>query len=345
MASDSSVMRAVGIQQLGDASVLQDVTLPKPTATAWDVVVQLKACAVNPVDWKLRASNLGMPFPENETKVLGYDGSGVVVECGENASQKFKTGDEVFFAGNCLRNGTNADFCAVDSRLIAKKPQSLSFEQAAAFPLVAITGWENLCESAGIDKAKKTVLILAGAGGCGSFGIQLAKLYGCTVVATASSPESEKWCKNLGADYVISHSGGKTLLEELKEKTPLSAVDVAYVCHDDKRYSSEVTAVVGAMGVICPVVTFFPDEGTCMDMYLNRKSLCYGMMFCRGIHGKQPEKQGELLEKVAKFIDEGKLKPIATEILSGGLSAETFRKAHDLQESGHMRGKIVVPFA
>eukprot|EP00392_Amoebophrya_sp_AT5.2_P005366 g5375.t1 len=262
-------------------------------------------------------------------------------------------GDEVYFSGNCFRQGTNAECTAVDERLVAKKPTSLTFEEAAAFPLVAITGWENLVESMGVDKKSKTVLILGGAGGCGSFGIQLAKVFRCTVVATASTLESKAWCEKLGADHVIAHkvqgshsedhSDSRTLKEELAAIGLTRGVDGAYVCHDDRRYAAEVAEVLSPMGTVCPVVPFVPSEETLMGMYMNRQSIMFGMMFCRSIHGLECERQGQLLQRVAELIDAGQVKPIRCvgEVLQG-LNAANVAKAHAMQESGHTRGKIVI---
>ncbi|CAD7935978.1 unnamed protein product [Amoebophrya sp. A25] len=347
MASSQGValMKAVAIRKLGGAEVLEDLSLPRPTLGDRDVLVQIKAFAMNPVDWKLRCSNLGMPFPENTTKILGYDGAGVIVDVGSACSCGFALGDEVYFSGSCIRDGTNAEFTAVDERLIAKKPSTLSFQEAAAFPLVAITGYENLVETMRLNERQKaessSILILGGAGGCGSFGIQLCKALGVKqVIATASRPESTEWCKKLGADTVITHGTSKTLQQEL-EAAGIGKVDGVYVCHDDERYASEVVDIVKPMGVIAPVVTFFPSKDDVMKMYLNRVTLSFGMMFCRSIHNLEPEKQGALLREVAQLIDAGKISPVATHTFNG-LSANTVREAHTLQETQKCRGKIVV---
>ena len=172
-----------------------------------DIRVAVKAISANPVDYKVRKR--AAP-PEGETKILGYDAAGIVDAVGPDVTL-FKAGDEVFYAGSILRQGTNSEFHLVDERIVGRKPKTLSFAQAAALPLTSITAWELLFDRLGAVPGKsvdpRTLLIIGGAGGVGSILIQLARrLTGLTVVATASRPESQKWCLDLGAHAVIDHA-------------------------------------------------------------------------------------------------------------------------------------------
>jgi zinc-binding alcohol dehydrogenase family protein len=202
-------MRAVAYQQslpIEAESSLLDLELPHPEPGARDLVVEIKAVSVNPVDTKVRMR--AQPEPGG-AKVLGFDAAGIVTAVGPQVSL-FKPGDEVFYAGAITRSGTNAEFHAVDERLVGSKPASLSFEEAAALPLTALTAWETLFDRLDIRRpvvgAAKAILIVGGAGGVGSMAVQLARrLTDLTVIATASRPETQEWCRELGAHHVIDH--------------------------------------------------------------------------------------------------------------------------------------------
>src|SRR3954453_20677128 len=191
-------MRAVGYRKslpIDAADALIDFETPKPEPRGRDVRVAVKAVSANPVDYKIRKR--AAP-PDGETKILGYDAAGVVDAVGPDATL-FKAGDEVFYAGSILRQGTNAEFHLVDERIVGRKPNSLSFAEAAALPLTSITAWELLFDRLGVAPGRsaenRSLLIVGGAGGVGSIMIQLARrLTGLTVVATASRPESRTWC-------------------------------------------------------------------------------------------------------------------------------------------------------
>src|ERR1700712_3573753 len=195
-------MKAVGFATPGPITAdtaLVDFELPQPMAAGHDLLVAVKAISVNPVDTKVRTRF----HPEaGMKKVLGYDAAGVVVACGPEVTL-FKVGDEVFYAGDLNRPGTNAEFHLVDERIVGPKPKTLSFAEAAALPLTTITAWEALFDRIGAVPGKsvdpRTLLIVGGAGGVGSILIQLARrLTGLPVVATASRPATQKWCLDLG---------------------------------------------------------------------------------------------------------------------------------------------------
>src|SRR6201994_4548088 len=247
-------MKAVGYQKslpIEDKDALVDFEANKPDPKGRDIRVAVKAISANPVDYKVRKR--AAP-PEGETKILGFDAAGVVDAVGPGVSL-FKPGHEVFYAGSILRQGTNSQFHLVDKRIVGKKPASLSFAQAAALPLTSITAWELLFDRLGAVPGKsvdpRTLVIVGGAGGVGSILIQLARrLTGLTVVATATRPESQKWCLDLGPHAVIDH--GKPMKEQIEKlKLPPVAL-VASLTYSDQHYKAiaEFMAPQGRFGLI-----------------------------------------------------------------------------------------------
>ena len=186
-----------------DAQAAREVELPTPTANGHDLLVRIEAVGLNPVDTKVR------PAAGAEPKTLGFDAAGVVEAIGD-AVTLFKIGDLVYYAGDITRPGSNADYQLVDERIAAIRPTSIDAAAAAALPLTSLTAWESLFDRLHIDpeadNSGKSILIIGGAGGVGSLGIQLAKMAGLTVIATASRPESSTWCESLGADHVVNHA-------------------------------------------------------------------------------------------------------------------------------------------
>ncbi len=209
-----TTMKAIGYTQslpIDDANALVDIQLPQPVASGHDLLVKVKAVAVNPVDYKIRQN---MVAEDGSHKVLGWDAVGEVVATGDSVTQ-FKAGDTVYYAGALMRQGSNAEFQLVDERLVGHKPKSLTDSEAAALPLTAITAWELLFkhlqiqqQAPGIDKKSNEVILVVGAaGGVGSILIQLVKaITGATIIATASRESSQAWVKKLGADYVVDHT-------------------------------------------------------------------------------------------------------------------------------------------
>jgi zinc-binding alcohol dehydrogenase family protein len=182
---------------------LLDVEIPKPKAKGKDLLVKIHAVSVNPVDTKVRAPK---DTVEKEPKILGWDASGVVVEAGEDC-ELFQPGDLVYYAGDITRQGSYCEYQLIDERIVGKKPENLSFAEAAAMPLTTITAWEGIYDRLRItEKDKgKTILIINGAGGVGSIAIQIAKHAGLKVIATASREETKNWCEKMGADVIINH--------------------------------------------------------------------------------------------------------------------------------------------
>jgi zinc-binding alcohol dehydrogenase family protein len=334
-------MKAVGYRKslpIEDKDALFDFETAKPEPKGRDLRVGVKAISANPVDYKVRKR--AAP-PEGETKILGFDAAGVVDAVGPDVSL-FKPGDEVFYAGSILRQGTNSEFHLVDERIVGRKPKSLSFAQAAALPLTSITAWELLFDRLGAVPGKsvdpRTLLITGAAGGVGSILIQLARrLTGLTVLATATRPESQKWCLDLGAHAVIDH--GKPMKEQIEKlKLPPAAL-VASLTHSDQHYKAiaDVMAPQGRFGLIDD-----PPEFSISAFKGKAISIHWESMFTRSSF-QTPDMiaQHHLLDDVADLIDKGVLRTTLGENF-GTINAANLKRAHALLESGKSRGKIVL---
>jgi NADPH2:quinone reductase len=334
-------MKAVGYRKslpIEDKDALIDFEAARPEPKGRDIRVAVKAVSANPVDYKVRKR--AAP-PEGETKILGFDAAGVVDAVGPEVTL-FKPGDEVFYAGSILRQGTNSEFHLVDERIAGNKPKSLSFAQAAALPLTSITAWELLFDRLGAVPGKsvdpRTLLIVGGAGGVGSIMIQLARrLTGLTVVATASRPDSVKWCLDLGAHAVIDHS---TPMKEQIEKLKLPPVAlVASLTFTDQHYKAiaELMAPQGKFGLIDD-----PPEFTMSAFKGKAISVHWESMFTRSSF-QTPDMiaQHNLLNDVADLIDKGVLRTTMDQAF-GTINAANLKRAHALLESGKSRGKIVL---
>ena len=334
-------MKAVGYQKslpVEDANSLIDFETAKPEPKGRDISVAVKAISANPVDYKVRKR--AAP-PEGETKILGYDAAGIVDAVGPDVTL-FKPGDEVFYAGSILRQGTNAEFHLVDERIVGRKPKSLSFAQAAALPLTSITAWELLFDRLGAVPGKsvdpRTLLITGGAGGVGSILIQLARrLTGLTVVATATRPELQKWCLDLGAHAVIDHA--KPMKEQIEKlKVPPVAL-VASLTFTDQHYKAiaDLMAPQGKFGLIDD-----PPEFTMSAFKGKAISVHWESMFTRSSF-QTPDMiaQHILLNDVADLIDKGVLRTTLDQTF-GTINAANLKRAHALLESGKSRGKIVL---
>lgn len=334
-------MKAVGYRKslpIEDAQALIDFETAKPEPGPRDIRVAVKAISANPVDYKVRKR--AAP-PEGELKILGFDAAGVVDAVGAEVSL-FKVGDEVFYAGSILRQGTNSEFHLVDERIVGNKPKTLSFAQAAALPLTSITAWELLFDRLGAVPGKsldpRTLLVIGGAGGVGSILIQLARrLTGLTVVATATRSESQKWCLDLGAHAVIDH--GKPLKEQIEKlKIPPVAL-VASLTFTDQHYKAvaEVMAPQGKFGLIDD-----PAEFSIAAFKGKAISIHWESMFTRSSF-QTPDMiaQHHLLNDVADLVDKGVLRTTLAESF-GTINAANLKRAHALLESGKSRGKIVL---
>jgi zinc-binding alcohol dehydrogenase family protein len=335
-------MKAVGYREslgIADAASLLDVELPDPKPSGRDLLVEVRAVSVNPVDTKVRK---GSAPPPGEVKVLGWDAAGVVREAGPEATL-FKSGDEVWYAGSIARPGTNAELHLVDERIVGKKPKSLAFSQAAALPLTTITAWELLFDRLGAALGKRatdsSLLIIGAAGGVGSILTQLARrLTAMTVIGTASRKETVDWVLSLGAHHVIDHS--KPLSAELKRIGIPLVSHVASLTQTDLHFPEivECLAPQGKLGLI-------DDPKTPLDVgRLKRKSISlhWELMFTRALFGTSDMiAQHQLLTETAELVDAGVIRTTIGEHF-GRINAENLKRAHALLESGKAKGKIVL---
>jgi zinc-binding alcohol dehydrogenase family protein len=326
-----------GPRPASDPQSLIDTEIPRPVARGRDLLVRVEAVSINPVDTKIRASAEATP---ERPRVLGWDAAGVVQEAGPDATL-FRPGDEVYYAGDLSRPGSNAEYQLVDERLVGRKPKSLSFAEAAAFPLVAITAWESLFERLGFqqkDNLGNSLLIIGGAGGVGSMTIQLASRAGLTVIATASRPESEAWVRSLGAREAVNHR--HPLGPQLAALGHREVDAIANFSNTD-AYWSTMVEVIRPMGKIVSIV----ETENPVDLgLLKPKSATFAweFMFTRSqFQTPDQGEQGRLLSEVADAIDRGEIRSLATTTLDG-ITAENLRKAHALAESGTLVGKLVI---
>ncbi|WP_454918127.1 zinc-binding alcohol dehydrogenase family protein [Xanthobacter sediminis] len=335
-------MRAVGYKTplpIADDPSLVDVDLPRPSPSGRDLLVEVKAISVNPVDTKVRAG----ARPDGEDwKVLGWDAAGVVVEAGPDA-HLFVPGDEVFYAGSLIRPGTDAEFHLVDERIVGGKPKSLGWAEAAALPLTTITAWEALFDRLDVKGrpvpgAAPAILILGGAGGVGSIAVQLARqLTGLTVIATAARPETQAWARDLGAHHVVDHS--KPLAGEVAALGIGAPAFVFSTTHTD-RHLPEIVELIAPQGRFALI-----DDPATLDINpFKRKSVSvhWEFMFTRSMFGTADmAEQGRLLNEVSRLLDEGTLRTTLAENF-GPICAAGLKRAHALIESGKSKGKIVL---
>lgn len=334
-------MKAVGLTRylpIDDPASLQDIELPVPVPGAEDLLVRVEAIAVNPVDTKVRAPK---PAVESSPKVLGWDVAGVVEAVGERV-EGFAVGDEVYYAGDITRAGGNSRFALVDARIAARKPATLGFAEAAALPLTALTAYESLFDRLGLDldggNAGQTLLIVGGAGGVGSLGIQFAKRAGLTVIATASREETVAWVKELGADHVVDH---RRPLRPQLEALGLTQVDWIACFADTDPHWEQMVDLARPQGHI---VTIVDNTGPLATALAKAKSLTHAweMMFTRA-RFRTPDmaEQGRILSRVAAWVDDGSLRHTLKTTLSP-INAANLRQAHRVMESGTAVGKLAL---
>jgi zinc-binding alcohol dehydrogenase family protein len=334
-------MRAVGYQTslpIEDPKSLVDIDLPKPVPTGRDLLVEVRAVSVNPVDTKVRKR--AAPAP-GQWKVLGWDAAGTVVAVGPQVSL-FKPGDEVFYAGALERAGTDAELHLVDERIVGKKPASLSFAEAAALPLTAITAWETLFDRLDVKKlvpgAAPSILVIGGAGGVGSITIQLLrKLTDLTVIATASRAETQDWVRALGAQHVVDHR--KPIAAQVAA-LGLGAPGLVFSTTNTDTHLGEIAELIAPQGRFALI-----DDPAGFDIALFKRksvSIHWESMYTRStFQTADMAAQGVLLNEVARLVDAGSLKTTLAENF-GTINAANLKRAHALLESGTARGKIVL---
>jgi zinc-binding alcohol dehydrogenase family protein len=334
-------MKAIGYQTnlpIDDAQALVDITLPDPVAQGRDLLVEVRAVSVNPVDVKVRA---GSKPADGEWKVLGWDATGIVKAVGPDVTL-FRPGDRVWYAGSIARAGSNSELQLVDERIVGTMPQSLDFGAAAALPLTSLTAWELLFDRlqvpTGDEGRGKTLLVIGAAGGVGSILVQLARrLTQLKIIGTASRPATRDWVLNNGAHHVIDH--GKPLAEEIAGARLPAPDYVISLTHTDQHFDQivEVIAPQGKFGLI--------DDPAPIDVRkFKRKavSLHWELMFTRSLFSTADMiRQHEILNRVAALVDDGTIRTTANENF-GRIDAANLKRAHALLESNRAQGKIVL---
>jgi NADPH2:quinone reductase len=332
-------MKAVGYLKchpVDHPEALLDLDIPPPgEPQGHDLLVEVRAVSVNPVDTKRRRSE----EPKEGPRILGFDAAGVVRAAGP-ACTLFRPGDEVFYAGVVTRPGSNAELQLVDERIVGRKPKTLSFAEAASLPLTTITAWEGLHDRLGIHEGGgggESLLVIGGAGGVGSMVTQIARQRtALTVVATASRPESARWCRDLGAHHVVDHKG------DIAAQLKALGVRPRYVfsTNTTARNWEQIVATVAPQGAIVLIESQAPIDAR--QLMPKSVSLHWELMFTRPMFGTPDMiEQHHLLDAVAELVDHGRIRHTMTRNL-GRMDAARLREAHAMVESGAMIGKVVL---
>ncbi len=335
-------MKAVGLYQylpIENEQSLVDVEIDRPHPTGRDLLVNVRAISVNPVDTKVRTRS---NQTETTPRILGWDAAGEIIGVGPEV-ESFSVGDQVFYAGDITRSGSNSEFQLVDERIVGKMPEKLTFAEAAALPLTGITAWEALFERLGIsphgENAGQSILIVGGAGGVGSIAIQLAKkLARLKVIATASRPESIAWSKKLGADLVVNH---RNALDEELNAINLQQVDYILCLNSTDHHWSAMANAIAPQGRICSIV----ETPKPVDINLLKSksaAFVWEFMFTRSMY-QTPDmiEQQRLLNTIADLVNTGELITTANNVIRP-INAHNLREAHALVEQGNTIGKIVL---
>jgi zinc-binding alcohol dehydrogenase family protein len=323
---------------LTDPESFLDLSADQPVPRLRDLLVEVGAISVNPVDAKVRAGS-GPGKPEGKLPILGWDAAGIVTEVGPEVTL-FRAGDDVYYAGSLDRPGSYAEFQCVDERIVGRKPKSLGFAEAAALPLTTITAWETLFHRLRVDRsANESLLIVGGAGGVGSIAIQLAKqLTNLNIIATASRPETQSWCRKMGAHHVINH--GKPLAAQVKAIVPGGVKYVLALTRTEDHFEEIVEAMEPQSAI-----ALIENPARPLDIIkLKPKSISlhWEFMFTRSRY-QTPDigQQGDLLNQVADLVDAGRIQSTLQTNL-GPINAANMKRAHALIESGRTIGKIVL---
>ncbi|MDO1605042.1 zinc-binding alcohol dehydrogenase family protein [Lactobacillus sp. YT155] len=327
-------MRAFGFKN-NELDGLVEFNAAKPELRANDILVEIQAVALNPVDTITRKQIKGDLV---EPLIVGYDGYGEIVELGSNAD-KFSIGDKVFFAGDHTRSGSYAELMAVDERTAALAPKNVDAEHAVAIPLTGLTAYESLVDKIGIDfqadNSDKKVLIINGSGGVGSIAIQLAKIAGLQVIATAS-PKNQQWVQELGADIVVDHH--QDLVAQLNDKK-ISEVDDILVFSAVDPHWQEIVKLIKPFGRIVSITSITSNLN---DLKTKAASFEWEYMFAKTMY-QTPNlaTQGQYLQEIADWLTKGKLESTVTKVYQG-INVENIKEATELLDAGHMIGKIVI---
>jgi NADPH:quinone reductase-like Zn-dependent oxidoreductase len=310
-ATMKGLMKAVRIHEYGGPEVLQLEEVPVPEPGEGQVLVRVRAAGVNPIDWKLRQGYRSVPLPET----MGIDFSGVIEAIGSGVTE-FAAGDEV--CGEIAdESGSYAEYALAEAAHIAAKPPTLDFILAAALPLASLTAWQALFDSASVKRGDR-VLIHAAAGGVGGFAVQLAKWKGAYVVGTASG-QSIEFVKTLGADEVIDYT--TTPFEERLRDIDM-VLDTIGGQTQERSFQ-----VLKPNGILVSLVQPPSQEKAAAQ------GVCAVIM--------RQKANGQELKQILALVTGGKIKiPVQTI-----LPLEEARKAHEMSQSGHTRGKIVLVVA
>lgn len=308
-------MKAVVIHQYGSSDQLVEEEIPKPIIADDQVLVELYATSINPIDWKLREGYLKEMLPFGFPIILGWDAAGVITETGHSVSN-FSIGDRVFARPATTEKGTYAEYATVDKSLLAIIPENITFEEAAATPLAGLTAWQCLVDFSEV-KAGDKVLIHAGAGGVGSFAIQIAKSFGAYVAATASE-NNEAFLKELGTDKFINY-------KEEDFETILNDYDIVVDTMGGEIQEKSFTILKKGGKLVS--IAQPPDENTAKS-----KEVKAGFVWL--------EPDGGQLAELGKLMEKGDVKAYIGHSLS--FSEDGLREAHKLSETHHAKGKIVI---
>jgi NADPH:quinone reductase-like Zn-dependent oxidoreductase len=313
-------MKAIAIDAFGGSDKLHLMVLPKPEPATGEIRIRVKAAAVNPVDWKICEGRVKSRIPHEFPLVPGWDAAGTVDACGPGAA-KFKPGDAVY--AYCrkpiVKHGTYAEYVCVAESAAARKPASLSFEEAAAVPLAGLTAYQSLVDAAGL-KSGQIVLVHAAAGGVGGFGVQIAENLGARVLGTAGSA-NQAYIRTLGVDAPIDYTK-EDFVAAAKRLHP-DGVDVVFdTVGGDVQVRSADALKKG--GVLVSILAYADEEA------LKAKGIQTRYVFVAP--------NGAQLEVLARWADEGKLRVPLAAVLPLAEAAQ----AHEMSRSGHTRGKIVL---
>ncbi|WP_370232446.1 zinc-binding alcohol dehydrogenase family protein [Cognatishimia sp.] len=334
-------MKAIGYTATGPIDrpdALIDFETDTPVATGHDLLVEVQAISVNPVDTKIRQHRA----PEGDTPaILGWDAVGKVVATGDDVTG-FAAGDQVWYAGALTRPGTNSEFHLVDARIAGHAPKSISAPAAAALPLTTLTAYEMLFDRLNVSRAvpgaANAALIIGGAGGVGSIAIQLLRaLTDMTVIATASRPETQDWVRDLGAHHVIDHSQP---LQDQIAALNIGAPGFVFSTNQSHSYATQIAELIAPQGRFGLIDD--PQDFDILPFKQKSISLHWEFMYTRSLFGTEDiARQSDILNEVAGLVDAGKIRSTTTEVL-GTINAANLIRAHSLIETGTAKGKLVL---
>jgi zinc-binding alcohol dehydrogenase family protein len=343
-------MHAIAVTEYGPVTNIKAIQAPKPSdPQGHDILVRVKACSINPVDTKVRAGTYD-DYPDyyertpSLPQILGFDGAGVVESVGPDV-QDFKAGDEVYYSGSPIRQGSNAEFQLVDSRAVALRPKSLDYGQAAAMPLTWITAYEALVERLEIQRGENAaILIINGAGGVGSVASQIARhvLNLPVVVTTASRDETVEFSKDVGAaTHTINHHGDiPTEIEKLKLDVPIKYVFITHT--PTSGYLAPAAKICAPFGKVCSIVQDKNIPMYATEFMAKSLTFVWALLGTKPYYGVNVESHGKILKDLARMLDDGTVKCHCTQKLK--LDEEGVRKAHEIIEGGKAVGKVALEF-